>query len=207
MEAAVSADSLGTGTPTMAAQLPADVAKHSGRAALRHKVGDEWRDISYDELGEAVREIALGLVELGIESRDRVAILCHTRPEWTFANFGILTAGATSVSIYQTNSPEECHYVLDHSGAVHGFGHAPAIGAGPYWPGGDVARGARAIVAEMQARLALAGAGLCRLARARTQERASDLAARRPQESRRARLHRSHCANSARSRRYRAGNR
>jgi len=101
----------------MAAQLPADVAKHSGKPALRYKVGDEWRDISYDEVGEAVREIALGLVDIGIEPRDRVAILSHTRPEWTLANFGILTAGATSVSIYQTNSPEECHYVLDHSGA------------------------------------------------------------------------------------------
>src|SRR3954452_789742 len=115
MEAAVPALEFGTGTATMAAQLPADVAKHSGKPALRHKVGDEWRDISYDELGEAVREIALGLVDLGIEPRDRAAILCHTRPEWTLCNFGILTAGATSVSIYQTNSPEECHYVLDHS--------------------------------------------------------------------------------------------
>ncbi|MEA2396827.1 MAG: long-chain acyl-CoA synthetase, partial [Thermoleophilaceae bacterium] len=38
-----------------------------------------------------------------------------TRPEWTYANYGILTTGATSVSIYQTNSPEECHYVLEHS--------------------------------------------------------------------------------------------
>ncbi|MEA2369491.1 MAG: long-chain acyl-CoA synthetase [Thermoleophilaceae bacterium] len=117
MEAAVSADSLGTGTATMAAQLPADAAKHSGRPALRHKVGDEWLDISYDEVGEAVREIALGLVDLGLDPLDRVAILSHTRPEWTLANFGILTAGGTSVSIYQTNSPEECHYVLDHSGS------------------------------------------------------------------------------------------
>src|SRR4051812_15919664 len=115
MEAAVPALDLGTGTPTMAAQLPADVAKHSGKPALRHKVGEEWRDISYDEVGEAVREIALGLLELGIEHRDRVAILSHTRPEWTLCNFGILTAAATSVSIYQTNSPDECHYVLDHS--------------------------------------------------------------------------------------------
>jgi long-chain acyl-CoA synthetase len=101
----------------MAAQLPADAAKHSDRPALRHKVGDEWLDISYHEVGESVREIALGLVDLGIEPLDRVAILSHTRPEWTFANFGILTAGGTSVSIYQTNSPEECHYVLDHSGS------------------------------------------------------------------------------------------
>src|SRR5205823_9227971 len=118
MEAgAVSALEAGTGTPTMAAQLPAVAEKHAGKPALRHKVGDEWRDISYEELGDGVREIALGLIDLGIQPNDRVAILSHTRPEWTFANFGILTAGATSVSIYQTNSPEECHYVLDHSEA------------------------------------------------------------------------------------------
>src|SRR2546421_4329824 len=116
MEAgAVSALEAGTGTPTMAAQLPAVAEKHAGKPALRHKVGDEWRDISYEELGDGVREIALGLIDLGIQPNDRVAILSHTRPEWTFANFGILTAGATSVSIYQTNSAEECHYVLRHS--------------------------------------------------------------------------------------------
>src|SRR5437764_1151813 len=115
--AAISAREAGTATPTVAAQIAADVVKHAGKPALRHKVGEEWRDISYEELGEAVREIALALVDLGIEHGDRVAILSHTRPEWTSANFGILTAGATSVSIYQTNSPEECHYVLDHSEA------------------------------------------------------------------------------------------
>ncbi len=111
----VSALEAGTASPTMAAQLPAVAAKHAGKPALRRKVGDEWRDTSYEELGEAVREVSLGLVDLGIDPRDRVAILSHTRPEWTLANFAILTAGATSVSIYQTNSAEECHYVLQHS--------------------------------------------------------------------------------------------
>jgi long-chain acyl-CoA synthetase len=105
----------GTGTKTIAAEIPAACAKHAGTPALRHKVGDEWVDISYDELGRAAREIALGLADLGIERGDRVAILSNTRPEWTFANFGILSSGAASVSIYQTNSPEECHYVLHHS--------------------------------------------------------------------------------------------
>src|SRR5205807_2012558 len=114
---AVSAIEAGTGSRTIADQLPAAAANHATKPALRHKVGDEWRDISYAELGDAVREIALGLVDLGIQPRDRVAILSHTRPGWTMANFGILTAGATSVSIYQTNSPEECHYVLQHSGS------------------------------------------------------------------------------------------
>ena len=112
---AVSAIEAGTGSRTIADQLPAAAANHATKPALRHKVGDDWRDISYAELGDAVREIALGLVDLGIEPRDRVAILSHSRPEWTMANFGILGAAAASVSIYQTNSADECLYVLEHS--------------------------------------------------------------------------------------------
>jgi long-chain acyl-CoA synthetase len=72
-------------------------------------------DISYPELGQTVRELSLGLQELGIEARDKVGILANTRPEWTYFDFAILCAGATVVPIYQTNSPEECQYVLAHS--------------------------------------------------------------------------------------------
>ncbi|HEV2075374.1 MAG TPA: long-chain fatty acid--CoA ligase [Thermoleophilaceae bacterium] len=104
-----------TGSRTMADMLPLAAERHGTAPALRHKVGDQWCDVSYGELGAVVREVALGLVDLGIEKGERVAILANTRPEWTYANFGILCSGATSVSIYQTNSPEECHYVLHHS--------------------------------------------------------------------------------------------
>jgi acyl-CoA synthetase (AMP-forming)/AMP-acid ligase II len=48
-----------------------------------------------------VREVALGLVDLGIEPGDRVSILSHTRPEWTYACFATFAAGAIVVSIYQ----------------------------------------------------------------------------------------------------------
>src|SRR5215213_894323 len=105
----------GTGSKTIADLLPLAVEKYGDVPAQRFKVGDEWRDRSYAELGEAVKEVALGLIDLGIAPGDKVSILAHTRPEWTHACFGILTAGATLVTIYQTNSPEECQYVLEHS--------------------------------------------------------------------------------------------
>jgi long-chain acyl-CoA synthetase len=105
----------GTGSKTIADLLPLAVKKYGDKAAQRYKVGDEWVDSSYTELGEAVKEVALGLVDLGIEPGDKVSILAHTRPEWTEACFGILTAGGTLVTIYQTNSPSECQYVLEHS--------------------------------------------------------------------------------------------
>jgi long-chain acyl-CoA synthetase len=89
--------------------------KHAGRTALKHKHGDEWVDVSFDEFGDAVRETALGLMALGIAKGDRVSILANTRPEWAYACFAILTAGGVSVSIYQTNSPSEVQYVANHS--------------------------------------------------------------------------------------------
>ncbi len=106
---------VGTGSKTIADLLPMAVERHGAAPAQRHKVGESWVDISYAELGTIVREISLGLVDLGIEPGDKVAILANTRTEWTHACFGILTAGGALVTVYQTNSAEECQYVLGHS--------------------------------------------------------------------------------------------
>jgi long-chain acyl-CoA synthetase len=104
-----------TGSKTIADLLPRAVERYAERPAQRFRAGHEWVDVSYKELGRIVREVSLGLVDLGIEPGEKVAILAHTRPEWTQACFGLLTAGATLVTIYQTNSAPECQYVLEHS--------------------------------------------------------------------------------------------
>jgi long-chain acyl-CoA synthetase len=115
MEAGTAGPVAGTGSKTIADLLPRAVERYSDGTAARFRRGDEWIDVSYAELGEIVRETALGLIDLGVEQGDKVSILSHTRPEWTYACFGILSAGATLVTIYQTNSPEEVQYVADHS--------------------------------------------------------------------------------------------
>jgi long-chain acyl-CoA synthetase len=106
-----------TGSRTMADLVAVAAARDGGRPALRYKVGERWVDVSYAELERTVAEVALGLVDLGIERGDRVSILSHTRPEWTYACFATFAVGAVAVSVYQTNSAEECQYVLAHSGA------------------------------------------------------------------------------------------
>ena len=63
------------------------------------------------------RSLSLGLIDLGVAKGDKVSILGNTRPEWTYFDFAALSAGATVVPIYQTNSPEECQYVLENSDA------------------------------------------------------------------------------------------
>jgi long-chain acyl-CoA synthetase len=104
-----------TGSKTIADLLPLAAERFADQSAQRFKDGGDWKDVSYAELGGIVREVSLGLIDLGLEPGDKVSILSHTRPEWTQACFGLLTAGCTLVTIYQTNSPEECRYVAGHS--------------------------------------------------------------------------------------------
>jgi long-chain acyl-CoA synthetase len=102
---------------TIALAAPVAAERHGDRPAVRHKDGDEWRELTFNEVLEIVDELALGLIEAGIEAGDRVAILANTRPEWTYASLAISSAGAVVVPIYPTNSPDECEWVLSDSGA------------------------------------------------------------------------------------------
>ncbi|HVL89503.1 MAG TPA: AMP-binding protein, partial [Actinomycetota bacterium] len=88
-----------------------------GNVALREKAFGIWREHSWSDYEARVREIALGMVWLGIQPGDRVAILSDDRPEWVFAELGAVTAGATSVGVYPTSPAAEVGYVLEHSGA------------------------------------------------------------------------------------------
>jgi long-chain acyl-CoA synthetase len=105
----------GTKSQTLADLLPRSAEMYGDSPAVRYKDGEQWVDRSFNEVVEIVRPLALGLAELGIAKGDRVSILGNTRPEWTYFDFAALSIGATVVPIYQTNSPEECRYVLENS--------------------------------------------------------------------------------------------
>lgn len=77
----------------------------------------ERTSATYRELADAVSEVGAGLIDLGLEPGDRVGILAATRTEWTTSQLGVAAAGGIAVSIYATNSPEECHWVLSDSGS------------------------------------------------------------------------------------------
>src|SRR4051812_32294304 len=107
----------GTNSKTVADLLPRAAEMYGSAVAVKYKEGDRWVSRTFAEVLETVRPLAMGLVALGVAKGDRVAILANTRPEWTYFDFAALTAGATVVPIYQTNSPEECQYVLENSDA------------------------------------------------------------------------------------------
>jgi long-chain acyl-CoA synthetase len=106
-----------TGSKTIAGLIPRTVAEHGDGVAIRYKRDGSWRDVNYAELGKTVQEIGTGMIELGLEAGERICILGNTRPEWTYADMAATSAGLVVVPIYQTNSPEECLWVISDSEA------------------------------------------------------------------------------------------
>ena len=104
-----------TGSTTIADMAALAAERYADRTAARYKRDGTWHDVSFAELGAIVSEIARGLIDLGLQPGDRVSLLCTTRPEWTYADFAITSAGGVVVPIYPTNSPSECAWVAGNS--------------------------------------------------------------------------------------------
>lgn len=116
-----SASDASTGSQTIADLLALAADRYADRIAVKVKRDGAWQDATFAEVGAIADEISCGLIDLGIAPGDRVSILSRTRPEWTYADFGIAQTGAVVVPIYQTNSPEECEWVLGDSDATAVF--------------------------------------------------------------------------------------
>jgi long-chain acyl-CoA synthetase len=106
-----------TGTRTIADLIPHAAGEFSEKAAVRYKRDGAWQDVSYAQLADIVQEVGLGLIDLGLQPGERICILANTRPEWSYADMGATSAGLVVVPIYQTNSPEECLWVISDSDA------------------------------------------------------------------------------------------
>jgi len=109
---------LGTGAERNLVEiLEAQARAHGARAAVKHKRDGQWREVSWADVARRSRDVADGLASLGVKRGDRVAILGETQLEWILADMGTLGAGAITVTIYQSNQPAECQYILEDSGA------------------------------------------------------------------------------------------
>jgi long-chain acyl-CoA synthetase len=86
--------------------------------ALRRKNrGGAWEDVTTAQFRDEVYALAAGLIAAGIGAGDRVAIMSHTRYEWTLIDYAIWAAGAVSVPIYETSSAEQAEWILSDSAA------------------------------------------------------------------------------------------
>ena len=92
------------------------VAASPDRPAFLHAVvsetGDEWVTVTWAEVDVVVREIGAGLVALGIEPEDRVAIASSTRYEWALADLAIMVAGGATTTIYPTTIADDVAFIV-----------------------------------------------------------------------------------------------
>src|SRR5215475_3126127 len=93
------------------------VERSGDRPAQQFKQGAAWKTITWREVGEIVREAALGLIAVGREKGDVVALLSASRAEWVQAEFAIFSAGCITVPVYPTYPPDLIAYVVNDSGA------------------------------------------------------------------------------------------
>jgi long-chain acyl-CoA synthetase len=104
-------------TDTLARMFWDRVERSGDRPAQQFKQAADWKTITWREVGDVVREVALGLIALGREKGEMVALLSASRAEWVQADFAIFSAGCTSVPVYPTYPPDLIAYVVNDSGA------------------------------------------------------------------------------------------
>ena len=91
------------------------VALRSGKTWLRQKEFGIWRGWTWQQVGEAVREVAGGLMALGFAPHDTASILSNTVVEWVLADLAVLSCAGVSNGIYPTDAPSQVHYLCDDS--------------------------------------------------------------------------------------------
>lgn len=97
------------------------VAAMSERPAIMHKVDGKFVPIIWREHGRTVELAAGGLLSLGVEPQEKIAIMSQSRPHWTWADLAAMSTGAVTVPIYPTLAAPESQFLIKHSDAVGVF--------------------------------------------------------------------------------------
>jgi long-chain acyl-CoA synthetase len=92
----------------------------AGRSTPAYLVedADGWREVSWPEAGQAVEELANGLLALGVRKGDAFGILAQTSLEWALFDYALARVGAVGAAVYANSSAKDAQYVLDHSDSI-----------------------------------------------------------------------------------------
>ncbi|GGJ13532.1 AMP-dependent synthetase/ligase [Streptomyces brasiliensis] len=108
--------------PSVAALFLDRVAATPDAEAYRYPVPpaagagpDDWKSLSWGQAAEQVFAIAAGLIELGVQPEQRVALASSTRVEWVLADLGIMCAGAATTTVYPQTNADEAAFILSDS--------------------------------------------------------------------------------------------
>lgn len=85
---------------------------------MRHRKDlARWGIITWSELNHQASEVAAGLVDMGLQPGDRVALFSATRSDWSICDYGVLTTGAVSVPVYHTSTTGQLTYIVNNCAA------------------------------------------------------------------------------------------
>ncbi len=94
------------------------VKQTPNRRAYRFPEGKGWGELTWKQTEGRVRAIAGGLLSFNVKPEERCAILASTSMNWILADFGILMAGGATTTVYPSNTPSECTYIITDSETV-----------------------------------------------------------------------------------------
>ena len=93
------------------------VAKTPDAEAFRFPVGESWESLSWAESAARANALAAGLIDLGVQPEERVALASATRLEWVLADLAVMSAGAATTTIYPTTLASDVAYIVADSGS------------------------------------------------------------------------------------------
>ncbi len=94
------------------------VAQRGDLTLFRQKEYGLWQSLSWNEVGQIVREVGAGLIELGFAAGETASVLGNTRQEWLFSDLAILSCGGISSGIYPTDAASQVEYLTQDSNSV-----------------------------------------------------------------------------------------
>ncbi len=94
------------------------VAKTPNRVAYWYPEGDDYAKVTWAQVKDRVYDLAAGLIKLGVQSEDRVALASGTRYEWALADLANMCAGSTTTTIYPSTIADDVAFILSDSGSV-----------------------------------------------------------------------------------------
>ncbi len=101
--------------------------QHPERTVLRWKEEQAYRDLSWGALEERILRFARGLLHLGLQPGERVAIMAPNSPDWACADLGTMVCGALCVPVYQTEGLNGLQHILNDSGSRFLFLQSPLV--------------------------------------------------------------------------------
>jgi long-chain acyl-CoA synthetase len=89
--------------------------EYGEKLAVRQRRGEKWEDVTWNQYRKDVREVANGLISMGLQKGDKISILGVNSYEWVVSDYASMSCGAISIPLYVTARAEQLEYVVDHS--------------------------------------------------------------------------------------------